>query len=61
MRAALEEYLALVAARQLVEMKSFEAGPASARVARILGSHYFFLSNREDTYREIDSFISRLP
>ena len=59
-RTALEEYLALVAARQLIEIKSFEAGPAMARVARVPGSHYFFLSNREATYREIDSFISQL-
>ena len=60
-KAALEEYRALISARQLLEMKSFEAGAANARVARIPGSHYFFLSNREDTYREVDSFISRLP
>ena len=60
MKAALDEYRALISARQILEMKSFEAGTTNARVARVRGSHYFFLSNREDTYREIDSFISRL-
>lgn len=59
-RAALEEYRTLVAARQLEEIKAFETGVATARVARLPGSHYFFLANREATYREIDSFISRL-
>jgi hypothetical protein len=59
-KTALEEYMALITARQLLEIKSFEAEVANARVARIPGSHYFFLSNREDTYRELDSFIWRL-
>jgi non-heme chloroperoxidase len=59
-KAALEEWRALTSARQLVEMKSFEAEASKARVARVSGSHYFFLSNRENTYREIDAFISRL-
>ena len=60
-KASLEEYRALISARQLLEIQSFETGTANARVARIPGSHYFFLSNREATYREIDSFVSRLP
>ena len=59
-KTALEEYRALVSARQLVEIKAFEASATNARVARVPGPHYFFLSNREATYREIDSFISRL-
>ena len=60
-RTALEAYLTLVAARQLVEIELFKAGVANARVARVPGGHYFFLSNQQDTNREIDSFISRLP
>jgi pimeloyl-ACP methyl ester carboxylesterase len=60
-QAALEEYRALISSRQLLEMKSFENEATKARVARIPGSHYFFLSNRNDTYREIDAFVSRLP
>jgi non-heme chloroperoxidase len=60
-KTALEEYRALISARQLLEMKSFETEAANARVARVSGSHYFFLSNRNETYREIDAFISRLP
>ena len=59
-RTALEEYLSLVAARQLVEIESFKAAAVNAHVARIPGGHYFFLSNPEDTNREIDSFIARL-
>jgi pimeloyl-ACP methyl ester carboxylesterase len=59
-KASLEEYLALISVRQLVEIQSFETGTANAHVARIRGSHYFFLSNPQDTCREIDSFIARL-
>jgi pimeloyl-ACP methyl ester carboxylesterase len=60
-RAALEEYLTLVAARQLVEIEAFKTQAANARVARVPGGHYFFLANQADTYREIESFIAHLP
>jgi hypothetical protein len=58
-KASLEEYRGLIAARQLLEIKSFETA-ANAQVARVAGSHYFFLSNPRATYREIDAFIARL-
>jgi hypothetical protein len=60
-RTALEEYLSLVAARQLVEMESFKAAAVNARVARVPGGHYFFLANPQETNTEIDAFIAGLP
>ena len=41
-RATLEEYMTLVAPRQLAEIKTFETDVPNARIARIAGSHYFF-------------------
>ncbi|MBI3400537.1 MAG: alpha/beta hydrolase [Acidobacteria bacterium] len=60
-RTALEEYLSLVAARQVVEIESFKAAAVNARVARVPGGHYFFLANPQDTNKEIDAFIADLP
>lgn len=40
---------------------AFQSGHPSARVVRLHGNHYLFLSNEGDVLREINSFISSLP
>jgi hypothetical protein len=39
------------------QARAVEAGVPTARVARLTGAHYIFLSNEPDTLREMRTFL----
>jgi hypothetical protein len=42
------------------QAKAFEAGVRPARVIRLRGAHYIFLSNEPDVLREMRAFLTGL-
>jgi pimeloyl-ACP methyl ester carboxylesterase len=42
------------------QAKAFEAGVRTARVVRLTGMHYIFLSNQQDVLREMRAFLASL-
>ena len=60
-RAALETWLTLTSQRQRADAAAFRAALPDSRVVWLPGSHYVFLSNPDDTVREIDRFVASLP
>ncbi len=57
---AADTYLARLDLLAEKQAKLFEEGVPSARVIRIKGVHYVFLSNESDVLREMRSFLSKL-
>ena len=53
-------YFATIDALTEKQAKAFEAGVPTARVVRVPGSHYVFLSNEADVRREMRAFIDGL-
>jgi len=59
-REAAKSYYTAIDASTQRQMKALEAGVATARVVRLKGAHYIFLSNETDTLREIRAFLTSL-
>ena len=59
-RVAGEAYFARVDVIAAKQAKAFEDGVRNARVIRLRGMHYIFLSNEADVLREIRGFLSNL-
>jgi non-heme chloroperoxidase len=53
-------YYTAVDASTEKQAEAVEAGVATARVVRLTGAHYIFLSNEPDTLREMRAFLVRL-
>jgi non-heme chloroperoxidase len=53
-------YYAAIDAATARQAAAFEAGVPSARVVRLRGAHYIFLSNERETLNEMRSFLRRL-
>jgi hypothetical protein len=50
-------YFTAVDASTEKQARAFEAGLATARVVRLRGAHYIFLSNERETLREMRAFV----
>lgn len=59
-REAAKTYYAAIDAATDRQIKAFESGVPTARVVRLRGAHYMFLSNAEDTLREMRAFLGGL-
>ena len=57
---AARTYYAAIDAATARQAKAFESGVPAARVVRLRGAHYMFLSNAEDTLREMRAFLGGL-
>jgi non-heme chloroperoxidase len=57
---AARTYYAMVDAATERQARSLEAGVPTARVIRLRGAHYIFLSNETDTLREMRAFLASL-
>jgi hypothetical protein len=57
---AADTYFARIDLLAEKQAKMFETGVPGARVIRLRGMHYIFLSNESDVLREIRSFLSAL-
>jgi hypothetical protein len=56
-REAARAYYAAIDASTERQTKALEAGVPTARVVRLRGAHYIFLSNEADTLREMRTFF----
>jgi hypothetical protein len=56
-RQASEAYLTAVDAATERQAKALESGVPTARVVRLRGAHYIFLSNERDVIRETRAFL----
>jgi hypothetical protein len=59
-REAARSYYTAIDASTERQTKALEAGVATARVVRLKGTHYVFLSNETDTLRAIRAFLASL-
>jgi len=59
-RPASRAYLAAIDAATERQARAFEGGVPTARVVRLPGAHYIFLSNERDVLREMRTFLSGL-
>ena len=59
-RAAARAYFATVDALTEKQAKAFEASVPRARVIRLRGAHYIFLSNEAEVLREMRAFLTGL-
>lgn len=59
-RAAARAYFSAIDALTERQVKAFEGGVPTARVVRLPGAHYIFLSNERDVIREMSAFLARL-
>ena len=59
-RKAADAYFTSVDALAEKQAKAFEKGAPTARVVRLRGMHYIFLSNEQDVLREMRSFLAGL-
>lgn len=57
---AAKAYFTAVDALTERQAKSFEAGVPTARVVRLRGAHYIFVSNERDVIREMGGFLASL-
>jgi non-heme chloroperoxidase len=57
-RQASRAYLTAVDAATERQAKAFEGGVPTARVVRLPGAHYIFLSNERDVLREMSAFLA---
>lgn len=57
---AADTYFARLDLLKEKQAKAFEDGVPGARVVRVRGTHYIFLSNESDVLREMRSFLSNL-
>ena len=60
MRQEARAYLTKLDALKERQAKAFEAAVPTARVIRLPGVHYIFLSNEPDVLREMRAFLSGL-
>jgi pimeloyl-ACP methyl ester carboxylesterase len=59
-REAARAYYTAIDASTERQTKAVEVGVPTARVIRLTGAHYIFLSNEPDTLREVRAFLVRL-
>ncbi len=59
-RETAKAYFGAIDALAEKQAKAFEKGVPTARVVRLRGSHYIFLSNESDVLREIRTFLGSL-
>ena len=59
-RKAAEAYFTKLDVLAEKQAKAFEGGVRSARVIRLTGMHYIFLSNESDVQREMHAFLNSL-
>ncbi len=59
-RKAAEAYFTMLDTLTEKQAKAFEDGVPTARVVRLRGMHYIFLSNEPDVLREIRTFLANL-
>jgi pimeloyl-ACP methyl ester carboxylesterase len=59
-RKAARAYFTTIDALTEKQAKAFEAGVRTARVIRLRGAHYIFLSNEPDVLREMRAFLTGL-
>jgi hypothetical protein len=59
-REAAEAYFTTLDALTEKQAKAFEEGVPTARVVRLCGMHYVFLSNEPDVLREMRAFLAAL-
>src|SRR3989442_5602798 len=59
-REAARAYFTAVDALTERQAKAFEGGVPTARVVRLQGAHYIFLSNERDVISEIAAFLASL-
>jgi pimeloyl-ACP methyl ester carboxylesterase len=57
---AARTYYAKIEAATESQAKAVQASEPAARVVRLPGAHYIFLSNQPDTLREVRSFLNQL-
>jgi len=60
-REAAQAYFKTVDALTEKQAKALEAGVPTARVIRLRGAHYLFLSDEPGVLREMRAFLARLP
>jgi hypothetical protein len=54
------ELMTIMMALTEKQAKAFEGGVPTARVIRLRGAHYIFLSNERDVLREMRAFLAGL-
>jgi hypothetical protein len=59
-REAAKAYFATLDVLAEKQAKAFEAGVPTARVIRLRGAHYRFVSNEPDVLREMRAFLAGL-
>jgi hypothetical protein len=59
-RGAARAYFTRIDALAEKQAKAFEDGVQTARVVRLRGAHYIFLSNEADVLREMRAFLAGL-
>jgi hypothetical protein len=59
-RQASQAYFKAIDAATEKQAKALEGGVPSARVVRLPGAHFIFLSNQRDVLRETRAFLARL-
>jgi len=59
-REAASAYYAAIDASTESQARALESGVPAARVVRLTGAHYIFLSNESDTLREMRAFLLSL-